>query len=394
MCTILMVSLLARQWYGTGAANWAAALLAFNEYYLAVSARATAHVPHLFLVAAALFAFGRFLHAERATSLYVAGACLGLAFYCKEHSALVLPLALLVFLHPGHRQWLRSPHLYLSVATFALLITPDLFANLNGRSDSRVVTYGDQAARQATYGDHLKRIGGIGFSPYPSMFYGRSAVTGFHVAITDTELKDETPEYPAMNPGLGALLVGAVLITTFRPGPESIRRVLLLVFWGVFGFFSLIQKGDPPGRLDPVSWIWVEATIIPAVVLAGARLAGSPTRLRIAAWALGAGALLFALMSPTLQVFARVIAGAQNATSVVRQMVQFVAAETVVTVRSHPLRTVGIALAVGIVVGSIVGFGCGWLASSRRRRDEETHPDGHGEQVISGSREGPADRTG
>jgi ElaB/YqjD/DUF883 family membrane-anchored ribosome-binding protein len=233
------------------------------------------------------------------------------------------------------------------------------------------------------------------------MFYGRSAVSGLHRAVTDRELKDETPEYPAMNSGLGALLVGAVLMTTFHPGPESIRRALLLTFWGVFGFFSLIQKGDPPGRLDPVSWIWVEATIVPAVVLAGARLAGDPTRSRVAAWAWAAGVLLFALMSPTLQVIARIIGGAQDASSLVRQVVQSVAVETVITVRSHPLRTVGIALAVGVAVGSLVGFSIGWVASSRRRRHEKTDTGWHDEPVndgtgepISGSREGPVDRNG
>ena len=108
------------------------------------------------------------------------------------------------------------------------------------------------------------------------MFYGRSAVQALHVLITRRELPDQTPEYPSMNPVLGVLLLGALVITAFRSdGRDRVGAFLLLFFWGMFGVFTFIEKGNPPGRLDPVSWIWVEATIIPAVILAGARLAGA-----------------------------------------------------------------------------------------------------------------------
>ena len=295
MCTIVVIFLLTSQWYGPLAARWAAALFAFNEYYLAISSRATAHVPHLFFVAAAVYAFSRFLGAQRAVYLYAAGVSVGLAFYCKEHAALLLPVFLLTLLQARYRQWLRSPHVYLAGFVFCLVIGPDLFWNLTTNRETAVVTYGDQTALQATYRTQLQRIGGIGFSPYPSMFYARGAVRSLYLRITGSELKDETPEYHAMNPALGVLLVGAVLVTTFgRAGRDHLRGFLLLLFWGVFGFFTLIKKGDPPGRLDPVSWIWVEVTIIPAVILAGARLAGATGKSRIAVWAFGGGALLYA----------------------------------------------------------------------------------------------------
>ena len=96
LLTIVLVYRFARQRYGPQAGLWAAALLALNEYYLAVSARATAHVPHLFFVTAAVLSFCQFLSAQRAVYLYAAGAFTGLAFYCKEHSALLLPLFLRV----------------------------------------------------------------------------------------------------------------------------------------------------------------------------------------------------------------------------------------------------------------------------------------------------------
>ncbi len=293
--TIALIFFLTRDWYGPVAALWATALLAFNEYYLAISARATAHSPHLFLMAAALYAFSRFLRVQRAVYLYAAGLCVALAFYCKEHSALLLPVFLLTLLQARYRPWLRSPHVYLACALFFLVIGPDLYWNLTTPQNSVLVHYSGREALQATYRSHLQRVGGFGFSPYPSMFYGRSVVRSAYVGLTGRELKDETPEYHSMNLALGVLLLGAVLVTTFRPpARDSVRVFLLVLFWGVFLFFTMIKVGNPPGRLDPVSWIWVEVTMFPAVILAGARLAGATGGARIAAWAATAGALLYA----------------------------------------------------------------------------------------------------
>jgi 4-amino-4-deoxy-L-arabinose transferase-like glycosyltransferase len=375
LCTIALIYLLTRQWYGPRAARWAAALFAFNEYYLAVSARATAHVPHLFFVAVAIFAFSRFLAAQRAVYLYAAGVSVALAFYCKEHSALLLPVFLLTLLQARYRQWLRSPHVYLACATFVLVIGPDLFWNLNADPETARVTYGNQTVGQATYGHHLQRVGGVGFSPYPSMFYARRAVTSLHRQITGRELKDETPEYPSMNPALGLLLLGAVLITTFRPaGRDQMRGFLLLVFWGVFGFFTLIKKGDPPGRLDPVSWIWVEVTIIPAVILAGARLADATGKSRIAAWAFSGGVLLYATAWPAFAFVQEGMRGVHSVYATTFEAIDNLAINTVTRVRSHPLRALGIAVAAGVVVGSFFGFLCGWFARSRRRQGGSEGP--------------------
>jgi hypothetical protein len=69
---------------------------------------------------------------------------------------------------------------------------------------------------------------------------------------------------------------------------------LLTLFWFVFLFFSVIRPGDPPGRLDPVSWIWVEITLIPAVILTGARLAEPAGEWRVPAWAFSSGVLVYA----------------------------------------------------------------------------------------------------
>jgi 4-amino-4-deoxy-L-arabinose transferase-like glycosyltransferase len=295
LATIVLIYSLTRQSYGPVPARWAAAFLAFNEYYLNVSSRATAHVPNLLLVTAAVYAFSRFLATERAIYLYGAGAAAGLAFYCKESTGLLLPVFALTLLISRHRKWLLSPHVYLAIIIYALVIAPDIAWNMRTNPDTATVTYNDQTHGQATYAAHLRRVGGLGLSPYPSMFYFRSPLRSVYAAVTGAELKDETTEYWSVNWAIGALLVGAVLITTVRSaGPDQQRIFLLVMFWAIFAFFSLIKKGDPPGRLDPVSWIWVEITIIPASILAGARLADLSGEWRLLAWAFAAAALVTA----------------------------------------------------------------------------------------------------
>lgn len=296
LITVALIYRLTSQWYGPVAARWAAALMAFNDYFLSVSARATAHVPHLFLVTVAVYAFSRFLAAPHAAWLYLAGLAVGLAFYCKEHSALLLPVFFFTLLLPRNRQWLRGPHAYLACAVFVLVIGPDIVWNLQADAERVRVTYSGTEVGQATYGAHLQRIGGLGFSPYPAMFYGKSAILSLHQLVTGTELTDATAEYQSVNPVLGVVLLGSVLLTVFRPAErEHVRPFLLFMTLGIFGFFTFIEAGDPPYRLDPVSWVWVETTLIPAVILAGARLARAAGRWRSAAWAVSVLALLYAV---------------------------------------------------------------------------------------------------
>lgn len=284
MATIALIYLLAVQWYGVVAGRWAAALLAFNEYYLDVSSRATAHVPHLFFLALTIYAFARFLRSQRAAYLYGAALALGLAFYCKEHSALLLPVFVLAVLQRQYRHWFRGTHVYLASALFLLVIAPDLLWN---------ATAGEGIA-QATYGDHLQRIGGLGLSPYPLAFYGRSVVRWLHPIITGRPFVDLTSEYLSMNAVFGALLLGAAVTATVRWRVLENRGFLVILFWFVFGFFTSIQPGGSPKDLDPVSWIWVDVTIFPAVILAGALLARAAGRVRRVALGGVAAAFLYA----------------------------------------------------------------------------------------------------
>jgi 4-amino-4-deoxy-L-arabinose transferase-like glycosyltransferase len=292
LLSVALVFALTRQVFGLVAARWAAALLAFNEFYLNVSARATAQVPTLFLVTVAVYCFSRFLATERARYLYGAAATTGLAFYCKESTGLLVPVfALALLLSPQRRSLLR-PHVYLACVLYVAILAPDIAWNLRTDPEKATVDYNDQTHRQATYAAHFRRIGGVGFSPYPSMFYFREPVRWAYLALTGRELVDGTEEYWSVNWAIGLLLVGSVLATMVWPlGPPHARVLLMTMWWGILLFFTLIKKGDPPGRLDPVSWLWVEMTLIPAVVLAGARLGELTGKRRTVVWSLAAVAL-------------------------------------------------------------------------------------------------------
>jgi hypothetical protein len=139
--------------------------------------------------------------------------------------------------------------------------------------------------------------------PFPALFYVWDLVVPLHRAVTGTELRAASPELPSlmMNSALGLLFIGSVLWTIVRPtGRDHLRSFLLLSACGIFVFFSLIKPGDPPFRLAPVNWAWVEITLIPVTILTGALLARLAGRWRYIVWTAAALALLNAVDSVVL----------------------------------------------------------------------------------------------
>jgi 4-amino-4-deoxy-L-arabinose transferase-like glycosyltransferase len=283
LLTVVLVFLLTRRAYGSEAGLASAVVLAFNEYFLNISARVTAHAPYLLFATLALVAFGAFLLSRRPMFLYASAVALGLGFYCKELVVLLLPVFFATLL-ASHRRWLRTPHPYLAAAVFAGLIAADVVWNAEASPDVNRVTYGNRDAAQATYASHLKRIGGVGLSAYPLAFYGHDTTMAAYRAVTGEEMEDNTPEYLSMNLAFGFVLMASVLVTTVRPAAaDPLQPFLLIAFWAVFAFFTLIRRGDSPG-LDPVSWIWVDVTMIPAAVMTGALVTRVTPPLRLGVW--------------------------------------------------------------------------------------------------------------
>jgi hypothetical protein len=136
-----------------------------------------------------------------------------------------------------------------------------------------------------------------------------------------------------------------------------------VMFWFVFGFFTFMKRGTPPGRLDPVSWIWVEATIIPAVILASAGLASATGAWRIGAWTVAGAALGVASTVPILALAGNGVEAAQEAVAMTRHVFGLIATEMVDVVRERPLRSLVVTLIVGIAAGAVIG----WFARRRWR---------------------------
>ncbi len=294
--SVVLVFQLAAALYGDRAALWAAALVSFNEYHIVVSSLATAKGPHLLFVLAATYAFTRLLVTNRAIYLYWTAAFLGLAFYCKEHTVLVLLAFGLTLLLPGHRAWLRSRHTYLALTIFAAMIVPDLVANASVQTDSRLLV---QGTMPATYRDHLARVGGLGLNPYPTMFFLRDEVMWVASNVLRYPLLDRTPEYPSMNGLVGLLLLVAVLVRSTGPGRIETRH-LVTMFWTVFSFFSLIRPSGSGTRMDTVTWYWTDAVLFPAVVFGGSLLAARRTGLIRLAQAAAVAGMAYALLRMTV----------------------------------------------------------------------------------------------
>lgn len=164
--TILMAFRLAGEVAGVGAARWAAILLTFCEYHVQVSAIATEKAFYLAFSLLAIYAFCRFLRTEKPHYLYITAVSAGLGFLCKETSSLLAPALLVVFCFRGYRSWFLRKEPYIAALLFLAVISPDLYWNLRHPA-------GNVIAAEYGYAQHLSRVGGLGYSVQPLIFYGR-----------------------------------------------------------------------------------------------------------------------------------------------------------------------------------------------------------------------------
>ena len=71
---------------------------------------------------------------------------------------------------------------------------------------------------------------------------------------------------------------------------------------------------------------------------------------------------------PTREAIDEKLQAARRVVNIARETAEDVAADTAQTVRQHPLRAVGGAMAAGAVVGAFAGFCAGWFMRPRPRR--------------------------
>lgn len=283
MLTLVIAFRLAQGWISPNVGRLTMALLAFNEYHIAASILATEKSFHLLFSMLAMYTFSRFLITEKPRYLYLAGAMTGLGFLCKYIPSLFLLVFFATLVFSEYRPWLRRAEPYIALLIFVVIISPDLYWNLMNNP-----TEGSQSANIA---DHMSRIGGLGFNGHYLLFYGRDAIRKV-CRIIEWKFYDPAGEYPSMNPLFGIILLGGVLLTTFafinlkhnNSGKRgAILRFLVLSFWMVFGFFTLVSPGTPD-NLDPVVWFWVDITLLPAALLTGCYLSALKGKCRVFVW--------------------------------------------------------------------------------------------------------------
>ena len=258
--TILVIYRLGLQWWGRGAARWAALLLAVNEYHVAISARAVELVYDLWFVAVAMYAFTRFLKTERPAWLLAAGAASGLGFLCKEITCLMVPVFLIALLVLPQRRWLLRKEPWLALLVFVAVISPDVWHTLRTPVEGR-------SPRFAGYDDHLSRVGGLGLNGQPWVFYFADALDWAGIPYENSLDSIQT-----MNPLSAAVLWAGVMFVSLRKRESAAATFLLVMFWSIFAFFALILSKEPSRpelHLDPVLWYWADRTMLPAALMAG-----------------------------------------------------------------------------------------------------------------------------
>ena len=231
MATIWLVNRMALSCGGRSAARWAALLIAVNEYHIAASSMALELSPHLFFAGLGMIGCMRFLETERPAWLYLAGASIGLGFLCREVICLMLPVFLVALLLSPQRRWLCRREPWLAAGLFVLVILPDLLYTLVASPAEKPATYAD-------YADHFSRIAGLGFNRYPSLFFLRDVLR-----LVGAEFGADFGEMPTMNLLAGTVLLAGSVLGLVR-GVGGARAVFLgLMFWGIYGFFTLHVLG-------------------------------------------------------------------------------------------------------------------------------------------------------
>lgn len=68
---------------------------------------------------------------------------------------------------------------------------------------------------------------------------------------------------------------------------------------------------------------------------------------------------------PAFESMHETVRGARATVASARHAAEELATATAEQARKHPLRTAAAAMATGAVLGSLIGFGCGWFARNR-----------------------------
>lgn len=218
--------------------------------------------------------------------LYLGVILLGFGVLCKYIALILLPIFAFAIILTPNRKILLKKEIYLAFLIFLLVISIDIIWNINNQT-----TIGTSSANIS---DHIKRIGGIGLSRQPIVFYLRDFRNILYTHL-GRDIFELAVEYQSMNSFIGAFyLLGIVytsslyLIGRIYPKVDILLQekysqfiiFLLIWFWSLFGFFLIIKPGTPKTGLDSVGWHWVDMTLFPAVIILAVLLSKFKGKLR------------------------------------------------------------------------------------------------------------------
>ena len=287
--TVAVAAALAGAMAGPTAAVWAAALVAFNEDHIGVSAKAVELVYYVTFGMLALYAFWRFLETDRDKWLYAAALSLGVAYFCQEIAALLGPVMLLALVRRDGLRWLWRRRSWVAAAIVALFVIPDYLTVLGDAPTSAVLPT-----------DHLSRINGLGLRYHPTLFYLYDLVQ-WAFAKLGRDFFDAGAGYPHTNLLAGVVLLGGVFWALFiaRVWKSHLGWLLCAVFIVVFGVFTVLETDGGTRGLDPIGWQWIDLTLVPAAVLTGTWLATSVGVWRYLTWTAAGLAVAIAAVQVT-----------------------------------------------------------------------------------------------
>jgi hypothetical protein len=230
---------------------------------------------NLFFSVSAVYFMAKYLHNNKPTYLYLGSILIGFGFLCKYITLILIPIFLLTIILTTNIRSILNKEMFLAGIIFLLVVSVDILWNLQHRNTAGLY--------YTNFTDHIRRIGGIGLSRQPFVFYLRD-FRNILYTYQGRQIFDPVVEYPAMNSLVGAVLLSGVAYSTFSyplgrfyPKLDLMKQdkyiqiiiFLLIWFWCIFGFFLLIKPGIPKERMDPVVWFWVDMTLFPSAMLVG-----------------------------------------------------------------------------------------------------------------------------
>jgi hypothetical protein len=210
--TVLLAATMAGALGGPAPAVWTAALVAFNEYHMAVSAMALELVYYVAFGMFAVFAFWRFLETDRDRWLYAAAVSLGYAYFCKEIAALIGPVLLAALIRRDGLRWLWRGRSWLAAGIVVLFVVPD-YLSFGATPGVGVAAGRPRVAHQ-----------GLGLRYHPTMFYLYDAVRWAFERLGRDFYDAGLGGYPHTNLVAGVLMLGGTAGPPRRPGLAASAR--------------------------------------------------------------------------------------------------------------------------------------------------------------------------